>query len=330
MPVVLYGTNVNVTDEIYGPNLPVDMFYPKVINYPYPKPGRANPVVTLWVADLSSPMVGTPKQVTPPKEIQEWEYYITAVQWINNSKISVLWTKRSQNITILTACAESDGWKCEKLFEEQLHATKGWLEINEAPHFSEDGSRYFMKLPVADGARGTYDHIAMITVDLYSLSQKYFLTHGQFTVIKILAYRSDHNKVYYVATSIGQPGERNVYSVTDITDPNPRKIECLSCEASNDCKYYDALFSPTKKYYILECLGPITPRTELRRVENNELIAVLNTYPHYDERNEQKAMPKIRYMNVPLSNNHFARVKLILPQSLEEDENAKYPVVVEV
>ncbi len=36
---------------------------------------------------------------------------------------------------------------------------------------------------------------------------------------------------------------------------NPRKINCLSCNISENCLYNNAVFSPNGRYYILECLG---------------------------------------------------------------------------
>lgn len=45
-----------------------------------------------------------------------------------------------------------------------------------------------MKLPVADGMAGTFDHVAMIYMEG---NKRHFLTHGQFVVTKLLAYRSD-------------------------------------------------------------------------------------------------------------------------------------------
>lgn len=74
MPVVVYGSAGssyfadNVSRDTY---MAIDdnVVYPKIINYPYPKPGHPNPVVSVWVSDLTSPMARVSKQVTPPKEI---------------------------------------------------------------------------------------------------------------------------------------------------------------------------------------------------------------------------------------------------------------------
>jgi len=74
MPIVVYGVPTGYSDNISRDSYmassldPDSAYYPKVISYPYPKPGRKNPVVRIRVADLSAPIVQT-KQVVPPKEI---------------------------------------------------------------------------------------------------------------------------------------------------------------------------------------------------------------------------------------------------------------------
>ena len=45
-----------------------------------------------------------------------------------------------------------------------------------------------MKLPVADGAAGTFDHVSQV---YFEGNKRHFLTHGQHVVTKILAYRQD-------------------------------------------------------------------------------------------------------------------------------------------
>lgn len=61
--------------------------------------------------------------------------------------------------------------------------------MDEAPIFSSDW--FFMKMPVADGKNGNFDHVVMIST---SNSQKrHYLTHGSMVVTKLIAYRSDIN-----------------------------------------------------------------------------------------------------------------------------------------
>ncbi|CAG2167256.1 unnamed protein product [Oppiella nova] len=191
MPYIIYGaTNASSQSRPLAVGGGGDNDYPKVYTYPYPKPGREISKVTLTVVDISAPnYVRARTQVIPPDEIRGWDHYITApVVWITKTSIAVVWSRRSQNYTVVSICKEETNWVCNKLIEEQLSGPKGWLMVDEGPVFSDDKKYMFMRLPVADGTFGTYDHIAMIYTES---GKKYFLTHGQFVVTKIFAYRSD-------------------------------------------------------------------------------------------------------------------------------------------
>lgn len=75
-----------------------------------------------------------------------------------------------------------------KLHEEYLNAPNGWLDIKSSPLFTSNLEYYFMILPVADGASGTFDHIVMFT---RNGNKRYHLTHGQFIVTKLYTHRAD-------------------------------------------------------------------------------------------------------------------------------------------
>ena len=136
-----------------------------------------------------------------------------------------------------------------------------------------------------------------------------------------------------MATVVGHPGMRHVYSVTDmeVSDVDSRRItRCLSCDMGPDCLYNDAKFSPNNRYMIFECQGPGTPRTELRRVDNNVLVEILNTNSNVEEWMERKALPIVRQLSVPLLSGGEARVELLLPLGLSETDTKKYPLVIEL
>ena len=137
---------------------------------------------------------------------------------------------------------------------------------------------------------------------------------------------------FFVATVAGNPGVRHVYSVIDMeADPERRRQQvCLSCDLGSGCQFNDAKFSPDGKYMIMECLGPGIPRTELR-FANNTLIQVLNTNPKLEEWIDKKLLPRVKDMEVPLPGGSFARVQLLLPDSLSESETSHhYPLVIEL
>ena len=74
--------------------------------------------------------------------------------------------------------------------EEQLSTPKGWLSITEAPLFA--GDYFFMRMPMADGAAGTFTHVSM---NYMHSSKRHFLTHGPYVVTKLLTYSQDTHKL---------------------------------------------------------------------------------------------------------------------------------------
>ena len=72
--------------------------YPQQILLKYPKVGTPNPTVNLFVVNLEANaenMILEP--VVPPEEMSSREHIFTAVTWISNDKLSVIWTNRVQN-----------------------------------------------------------------------------------------------------------------------------------------------------------------------------------------------------------------------------------------
>ncbi|KQK78812.1 hypothetical protein AAES_110672 [Amazona aestiva] len=164
------------------PNMVIPRFtgglYPKGKQYPYPKAGQTNPTVKLFVVNLYGP--AHTLELMPPDSFKSREYYITMVKWVSNTKAVVRWLNRPQNHSILTVCETTTG-ACSK---------------NEEPVFSMDGRKFFMTVPVKQGGRGEFHHIAMFIVQAKSeqISVRH-LTSGNWEVIKILAYDENTQKM---------------------------------------------------------------------------------------------------------------------------------------
>lgn len=69
---------------------------------------------------------------------------------------------------------------------------------------------------------------------------------------------------FYLTTLPGKPSQRHLFSVTDMESSMPRTEECITCDMDEECTFFNAIFSPGAKYYVLECLGPGVPWIELR------------------------------------------------------------------
>ncbi|XP_076368716.1 A-type potassium channel modulatory protein DPP6-like isoform X2 [Tachypleus tridentatus] len=299
--------------------------YPQIINLRYPKPGTPNPEVTLRVVELSDSLV-RPRDVMVPQEMKDVEHYLIQVTWIDTTRLAVVWLRRSQNYSVISICEEDKGWQCTKNIEET--SKTGWVDIYEGLIISEDKKSYFLRLPVNDGSNGKFRHI--IKVDIQN-QQKTTLTHGSYDVTNILSHKGDTDTVYYITTLEDKPGERHVFSVKVMSAAAKQRSDmCLTCDLDDQCLYNSAIFSPGAKYYILECLGPGIPRIELRQVNENKLLLLLDNNDELRELYDQRAMPKIRTFKVPLSNGYSAIVRLFLPPELSDDEITKYPMLVHV
>ena len=77
----------------------------------YPKVGTENPTIHLKVWNLFENLS---KPVIPPPEVLEFDEHIyTAVTWISENTLSVIWVNRVQNESSVSSCTEkSENWEC--------------------------------------------------------------------------------------------------------------------------------------------------------------------------------------------------------------------------
>uniref|UniRef100_A0A674GJP5 Dipeptidyl peptidase like 10 n=1 Tax=Taeniopygia guttata TaxID=59729 RepID=A0A674GJP5_TAEGU len=258
------------------PNMVIPRFtgglYPKGKQYPYPKAGQTNPSVKLFVVNLYGPTHTL--ELMPPDSFKSREYYITMVKWISNTKAVVRWLNRAQNISILTVCETTTG-ACTRKYEMQSDL---WLpKQNEEPVFSKDGSKFFMTVPVKQGGRGEFHHIAMFIVQAKSeqFSVRH-LTSGNWEVIKILAYDENTQKIYFLSTE-ESPRGRQLHSVSTVGSLNR---QCLSCTfLKEQCTYFSAKFSPMNRHFLLHCKGPGVPVVSVHRTSNTAKFYILENNP---------------------------------------------------
>uniref|UniRef100_A0A2K6NJZ4 Dipeptidyl peptidase like 10 n=1 Tax=Rhinopithecus roxellana TaxID=61622 RepID=A0A2K6NJZ4_RHIRO len=235
--------------------------YPKGKQYPYPKAGQVNPTIKLYVVNLYGPTHTL--ELMPPDSFKSREYYITMVKWVSNTKTVVRWLNRPQNISILTVCETTTG-ACSKKYEM---TSDTWLsKQNEEPVFSRDGSKFFMTVPVKQGGRGEFHHIAMFLIQSKSeqITVRH-LTSGNWEVIKILAYDETTQKIYFLSTE-SSPRGRQLYSASTEGLLNR---QCISCNFMKEqCTYFDASFSPMNQHFLLFCEGPRVPVVSLHSTDN--------------------------------------------------------------
>uniref|UniRef100_A0A671NYA4 Inactive dipeptidyl peptidase 10-like n=1 Tax=Sinocyclocheilus anshuiensis TaxID=1608454 RepID=A0A671NYA4_9TELE len=241
-----------VLNDSLVPNMALPTFtgstYPKGKQYPYPKAGQPNPMVKLFVVNLYGPTHTL--ELTPPDELKLREHYVVMVKWISKTKTAVRWLNRAQNVSILTVCDSTTG-ACIKRHEE---TSEVWLSRqNQEPFFSRDGSRFFLTVPVKQGGRGDFQHVAMFTSQARAdQNELRHLTSGNWEVTQILAYDENSQSIYFLSTE-GSSSRRQIFSVSTV-GLFPRR--CLTCELNKaHCTFFSADFSPTNQHVLLHCKG---------------------------------------------------------------------------
>uniref|UniRef100_A0A8K9WRU5 Dipeptidyl peptidase like 10 n=1 Tax=Oncorhynchus mykiss TaxID=8022 RepID=A0A8K9WRU5_ONCMY len=254
-----------VLNDTLVPNMALPRFtgssYPKGKQYPYPKAGQPNPTVKLYVVNLYGPT--HTQELTPPDSLKIREHYVAMVKWISKTKTTVRWMSRAQNVSILTVCDTTTG-ACVKRHEE---TSELWLsKQNQEPVFSRDGSRFFLTVPVKQGGRGEFHHIAMFTTQFRAdQNEVRHLTSGNWEVTKILAYDESNDNIYFLSTE-GSPRRRQLYSVKTV-GLFPR--HCLTCELNKaHCLFFNAEINPSNQHILLHCKGPGAPTVILHSLNN--------------------------------------------------------------
>lgn len=320
------GVNV-VTDLMYGSHEDSSIINPTVRRLHYAKPDTPLPKVSLWVVDLHESSSLQSKEVIPPKKIRfHREYYLHSVAWVDNHRLLVTWSSRNQNFSVVSLCSADRKWDCDRHLEER--SSQGWVDISDTPVITADRGFYFLKLPVQHAGEGTFRHVTMLDVNRRGFMV--FLTHGPYDVTRIVAHRQETRSAYYLATLPGKSGERHLFGVKDFKSSASRNITCLTCNRTSECLYHDVIFSPNARYYVLMCLGPGIPRTELWSVDDHQLLTVLDTNDDMRDKLSRRLMPQVKTFQVPNEDGNNVQVQVYLPSELCEDEITQYPTVVYV
>ncbi|KPM06662.1 dipeptidyl peptidase-like protein 1 [Sarcoptes scabiei] len=338
IPYIIYGKSDAITNRsnqsLYEDKTSTYTSYPKLLTYPYSKPGRKIPKINLLVTKMNdrNQIVYHNQPVMPPFDPLQSEYvdhYLsTGPVWTTQYEFIAIWTKRSQEQAIIGKCREKVSvWQCERLSEEKQIKPIGSLVLQSRPVISASGDKVFLIMPVSDGSAGMYDHIAQITMD----GKKQFLTYGQFVVTSIFAYREDLKTLYYAANIIDESGIRHIYSLRHQNSSNEQHfVNCISCKINSSCLYNNAIFSPDEKHFVLECLGPDVPIHYLVNTETEKVVEILDDGEKLRRWLDKRTVPRMRQFSIQRPNNHRIRIQLMIPTTVNEFDDARYPLVIEM
>ncbi|CAG2112873.1 unnamed protein product, partial [Medioppia subpectinata] len=207
--------------------------YPSEVALKYPKPGRNNPTIEIFVLNLNESVDNIELvRLLPPETIAKHDYYVTAVGWIDNDRLSITWLTRAQNYSTFT-----------------LESANSWVDLYSAPI---PGGRVLIFMTSA------YNSCAPRNQAVKYLTKE------------IVAFNPQEDIVYFLSTLPEKPEFRHLMSVS-VNEESVLDPICWTCYLGQSCLYNNVFFNTKRDYYVLQCEGPDTPKVEIRRTKNNSL-----------------------------------------------------------
>ncbi|KAF6198949.1 hypothetical protein GE061_006972 [Apolygus lucorum] len=297
--------------------------YPNNLEVPYPKPGTPNPEVSLWVVSLQD---GYNKTMVPkPKQLKNDNSYLVGVRWAADDELVTAWVNRRQNVTIYSICHVHPGSNLECSVEAVINSDSKPADL-----------RPRLKEPITRELSDTFATFPTLFQSLFKNSDGW---------------------IYYEASPENKPTQRHLYRVDD--NINLTQIEfCVTCPTlygnstvsdvavtqnatsndgyqtypikSTDCLFTKTTFSPNRKFYMIECLGPDVPSVHVFDTVNDTKIFTLDHNTALKAKYNTYATPQIRLFPVELENGAIAQVRLQLPPGLREYEDMIFPLILKV
>nr|AGX25161.1 dipeptidyl peptidase [Leptinotarsa decemlineata] len=315
---VFDDTNVkNFSYAIYGEPGSKENQYPTEAQLKYPKVGTPNPLVTIYLYDFTTKETVEFQFPSTIHNKDTNDYIFYDMTWISDTEVAMISTNRVQNESIIIRC-KLDGSCIE---EQSYKEEKGWL-TPRIPKYSKNGKRRLEILPQIEGD-DKYDHLVLTDIDTNTQIR---LTNGRLVVLSIYGWDEARGLIYYKGTVADTPSQQHVYVVSEGGESG-----CLTCDFivdGSNCTFADAAFSKNYSYYVKTCLGPNPPLLVIVNTNDPSDSFVWEENKPLREKLKLKSMPVVKNMEVPISNNFTARVRLFLPPKLNENSLKKYPAVV--
>ena len=189
---------VNISFSWYGGFEEHTPQYPPLISIPYPKTGRSNPTITLFVNRVNEDgSIGGQMEVKPPSEVPA-ENYLTTFSWIDDSSAIVQWANRVQNESFFSHCTNlgTDQSSC-KVNLNFRPSGNGWVEILNDALVDQNRSVYYIKASSFQSDQfGSFKHLAQVKLNqLNTMDNIKYLTSGLFEVVDLLSLDVARNEM---------------------------------------------------------------------------------------------------------------------------------------
>lgn len=209
---------------------------------PYPKAGSPNPIVDVFVYDLTTKKTARlDVRSGKPFENDAVGYYVYDVRWSPNGKELLFHrTNRLQNVMELAAANPVTGI-CRTVFREEWKAS--WVENHPEMRFLSDNRR-FLLFSERTGYKNLYLH------DL-SGKQLAVVTKNAFEVASIVEVDEKNNRLYYLGRDGDTPLKLQMHRVnmdgtgdTRLTDPAYTHNVSISPDGAHFTDTYEAHNKP--------------------------------------------------------------------------------------
>lgn len=308
--------------------------YNPIESIKYPKPGKPNPSVKLFMFDLSKGVMNNIPTLT------DNEFILYDLQWIDNEnflfKITDRFSKELKVIRYDTSKAETtfirsvdttrfNGWveRVKKLVpvlpdKSSNRLDYGYLDIHE----DKDGFNHVFYYPTIDTVEGTQ------------------LTFGSWEVTEsgVVGISYEDNVVYFTANKISNMGQ-HIYAVHLNKDHN-KENNVITIQNPNDVDiYYDFELSSSTRYVMLKRQGPIYPEAwvgalnDLFSMSQNEMYTSDKIINLINAERTKTAIskydfPVTSYKSMILEDGVEINYKEIKPSHI--DPKRKYPLLVNI
>ncbi|XP_052757947.1 uncharacterized protein LOC113516731 [Galleria mellonella] len=305
-----------------------DDLYPELYHLKYPKVGRVNPSVSLYVVDLNSLVEDNNLnflRLNAPEEVTE-DHILGGVTWPTDNEIAVHWLNRRQNYTILRIY---NVLNISDYVDERRAEPNGWVPI-ALPQFSSDGSYYVSTRwshPQIDGR--IWQHL-YLSLRIGNKIESSSITPGLATVNSFVGVNEDGPYFYYTRTVPGSQWRSELRR-------GGARDGCISCNIQlpegGPCTWVTATASRGGRYLSVTCSSPNEPSATyivdpLQTSVTNAILYVWETNSIVRERLVEKSRPESVIFTVPLENGIQAPVRLHIPPGVDlNDTSTQYPLI---
>ncbi|XP_059618218.1 inactive dipeptidyl peptidase 10 isoform X3 [Phlebotomus argentipes] len=225
--------------------------YPEVRSIRYPKANTDNPVVTVYVVNLSVLKFIFPQPVRLPSNVAANTSYVGGMKWASATDLSITFTNRQQTYAMTVLC-RAPNFVCREIYTEFSvenitvlptdrpiysrmrtkfkptadtpvstaipETTSQAAEANATDANKTDTAKFEFEtggyvLKRLPVRDGEYGHFRHVVFVSTTDARTIPLTMGRFEVTEILGWDEDRGLVYFMAAPEHSPGQRHLYRI---------------------------------------------------------------------------------------------------------------------